>query len=79
MKTQEESRLFWKLWQWYDFWYFLNYAKPLYTLDFFCLAFLHWYMNLFAYVGVVGAWLSVSSVQTGKQSNLYFIFLLLIY
>lgn len=36
VKTQEESRLFWKWWHWFDFWYFLNYAKPLHTfLSFF--------------------------------------------
>lgn len=75
VKTQEESRLFWKLWHWFDFWYFLNYAKPLHTLDFIILSIKH--MNSFVCVGVLRAWLSVSICTKDKANSTWVMFFLL--
>lgn len=55
---------------------FLNYAKPLHTLDF--LSFPHQTMNLFVYMGAVGAWLSVSICTNRRTVKIYiYIFFLL--
>ena len=69
--TQEESRLFWKLWHWFYIWYFVNYANPLHTM-----ILLSFSIRIFVCVGdrVVGAWLSVSVCK--QSTPLLFVLLL---